>query len=104
MKAQIIDPTLQEIVTSLESTPDVNVGLARLLERQLDRELTIYEQIDEAYRKQYGMSFEEFYHSPLMQQPSFQVEQDYFDWEMAVTLIKVLRSQMAKVKKFIGKQ
>ena len=102
MEIQTLNPTVQEIITFLESTPDVNSALARLLEKQLDRELTIYEQMDASYQKQYGMSFDEFYRSPLMQQPSFNVEQDYFDWEMATTLIKVLRAHLAKVKRFIS--
>ena len=37
------------------------------------------------FKAKYGQDFETFRHKVLRSEPTFEVEQDYFDWEMAVT-------------------
>lgn len=103
MSEATIDPELLELVKLLEPDNDTNTGLAKLLEKEIRRELAVYEQMDENLRKQYCMTFEEFTHSDLMKEPSFAVEQDYFDWEMATTLIKDLRVKLARIHRVLAK-
>jgi hypothetical protein len=69
-----INPELLEIVQSLELSNDMNISLAKLLEKEMQRELAVYEHMAENFRTQYGMTFEEFAHSALLQEPSFSIE------------------------------
>lgn len=99
METITIDPRIKEIASHLEPAPDINITLSRLLAKELDRELAIYEQMDAQFQKQYGMPFEEFYTSFISNsQASGTVEQDYFDWEMAITAIKELREKLGKIE------
>jgi hypothetical protein len=98
-----INPELLEIVKSLELSDDMNISLAKLLEKEIQRALAVYEHMAENFRTQYGMTFEEFAHSALMQEPSFGMEQDYFDWEMATTLIQDLREKLVHIYKVLRK-
>lgn len=94
METIAIDPRIKEIASHLEPAPNINITLSRLLAKELDRELAIYEQMDSKFQKQYGMSFEKFYASFISNsEPSHGIEQDYFDWEMATTVIKELREE-----------
>jgi hypothetical protein len=98
-----IHPELLEIVQSLELSDDMNISLAKLLEKEIQRELSVYEHMAENFRTQYRMTFEEFAHSALMQEPPFSIEQDYFDWEMATTLITDLREKLVYLYKVVRK-
>ncbi|MBU0567388.1 hypothetical protein KJ693_04800 [bacterium] len=100
METITIDPRLKEIASYLEPAPDINVTLSRLLAKELDRELAIYEQMDSQFQKQYGMLFEKFYDSFVSSSETFSpaTEQDYFDWEMATTTIKELREELGKLE------
>ena len=40
------------------------------------------------------MSFAEFSDSDLMKEPAFEVEQDFFDWDMAVTGLEDMRQEI----------
>ena len=44
-----------------------------------------YETIVRCFEAKYGQNFETFRRNVLSSDPSFEVEQDYFDWELAVT-------------------
>ena len=93
-----IDPRLREIVTHLEPAPSVNGSLARLLTKELEREFAVHEQQDAHFRAQYNMPFERFARSRLMKKPPATVEQDYFDWELAISRLRELRAELARVK------
>jgi hypothetical protein len=98
MKTVNIDERLQETIEHLlPGFSDINIGLGHLLAREIERELAVYEQMDKNFADHYGMSFDEFGISDLMRDPPFAVEQDYFDWELAVTIIQQLRQDLAKV-------
>ena len=44
-----------------------------------------YKIINELLQSKYNMQFDEFSKSKFMEEPSFEVEQDFFDWDMAIT-------------------
>jgi hypothetical protein len=102
VRGTTIDPRLQELMRQLEPASSVNGSLARLLAKELERELAIYEQQDAHWRIQYQMPFEQFARSRRMQRPSSATEQDYFDWELATSRIRELRTELARVKPLLA--
>jgi len=56
-----------------------------LLLEQAQNNLIKYETIVRQFEAKYGQNFEAFRRNVLSSDPSFEVEQDYFDWELAVT-------------------
>ena len=83
-----------QIVQSLELSDDMNISLAKFLEKAISESCSVYEHMAENFRTQYGMTFEEFAHSALMQEPPFTLNETTADWEMATTLITDLREKL----------
>lgn len=103
MDATAIDKRIWDTIEHLEPSDNINLSLGRLLKHRIEHDLAIYEQMDLNLSSHYSMSFDEFTSSELMVEPSFSVEQDYFDWELAVTMIKELRKDLANIYPIVNK-
>lgn len=97
MSTIVLDPVLGDAIRELEPADDINVSIARMALREVERGVAVYETVDANLSSQYDMTFEEFFQSDLMREPCFAVEQDYFDWELAVSQIKRLRQDSARL-------
>ena len=88
----ISDQILQAI-ERLEPEDDINMTLERLLESELIRRLARYELADRQFQKKYGMTFAGFTEREVVKERgySFEVENDYWDWEMATDGLKTVR-------------
>ncbi len=69
-------------------------SLRELLMKKARTELARYRLVDQAYESKYGVEFAAFRSSESMSRPSSRTEQDYFDWEMAVTMIDELEDTL----------
>jgi len=52
---------------------------------QARKNLAKYKTTVRQFEARYGQNFETFRRNVLSSDPSFEVERDYFDWELAVT-------------------
>ena len=78
----------------LEPTGDHNQSLAKVLLAHARRNLAKYGLMIKNFEKKYGLSFAEFSDSDLMKEPAFEIEQDFFDWDMAVTGLEDMRQEI----------
>jgi hypothetical protein len=85
---------LQSSLERLEPTGDYNKSLAKVLLTHARRNLAKYDLMIKNLEKKYGMSFAEFSDSGLMKEPAFEIEQDFFDWDMAVTGLEDMRQEI----------
>lgn len=78
-------------------------GIKKLLIRELKRRLAEFRLIDSRLRKRYGLSFEEFKDRKIVEKHlhSFEVEQDYCDWELALDGIKTIQGEIEKLEKLL---
>jgi hypothetical protein len=88
---------LLESLSHLEPANDVDESLRKLLMAKARNDLLKYEVITRGFQRKYKTDFESFRTSDLMKEPSFEVEQDYFDWELAVTRMDEVRKQLDKL-------
>ncbi|NIO72113.1 MAG: hypothetical protein GTN71_24580 [Anaerolineae bacterium] len=88
--AKVLESSLER----LEPTGDYNQSLAKVLLAHARRNLVKYDLMIKNFEKKYGMSFTEFSDSDLMKEPVFEVEQDFFDWDMAVTGLEDMRQEI----------
>ena len=65
-------------------------------------ELFKYTLINRNFEHQYKMDFHTFRISEQMKEPSFEVEQDYFDWELAATKIEEIEEELRRLEKISG--
>ena len=94
--------TLEQSLERLEPTRNYAWSLARLLLSEARRRYAKYSLMDSNFRGKYGLSFEEFAGSELMRKPSFEVEQDFFDWDMATTGMKDMREEIETLEKALS--
>ena len=52
-----------------------------------------------SFERKYGVGFDAFREQVLANQPSFEVEQDYFDWELAVTAVIDMEDEIKRLRR-----
>jgi len=72
--------------------------LAKLLLERAQKNLIKYRTMARQFKAKYDQDFETFRHKVLHSEPTFEVEQDYFDWEMAVTGITDMEKEIQRLK------
>ena len=87
--AKVLESSLERLPTG-----DYNQSLAKVLLAHARRNLAKYELMIKNFEKKYGMAFATFSDSDLMKEPAFEVEQDFFDWDMAVTGLEDMRQEI----------
>jgi hypothetical protein len=95
--AKVLESSLER----LEPTGDYNQSLAKVLLAHARRNLAKYDLMVKNFEKKYGMSFAEFSNSDLMKEPAFEVEQDFFDWDMAVTGLEDMHQEIQLLEALI---
>jgi hypothetical protein len=95
--AKVLESSLER----LEPTGDYNQSLAKVLLAHARRNLAKYDLMVKNFEKKYGMSFAEFSDSDRMKEPAFEVEQDFFDWDMAVTGLEDMHQEIQLLEALI---
>lgn len=76
--------------------------IAELLLERAQRNLIKYEVAARQFEAKYGQSFDAFHQTILSTEPAFGMEQDYFDWELAVTGVNDMRQEIERLKGLSG--
>jgi hypothetical protein len=88
--------TLQASIQRLFPELDADEVLAELLLERARRNLIKYRTMARDFEAKYNMDFETFRHQTLDSEPALEAEQDYFDWEMAVTGIEDMQEEIVR--------
>jgi len=89
---------LQQSVERLMPSRSFEESLARLLLVQARRNLLKYQLMNRRFRKKYQSTFEQFRAERLGSAMPFEVEQDYFDWELAITGIDEMKEEIKRLE------
>jgi len=83
--------------------PDLTLDqvLAELLLERAQRNLIKYRTMARQFEAKYGRDFQSFREMVLRSEPTFEMEQDYFDWEMAVTGIADMEEEIKRLKDLV---
>lgn len=76
--------------------------IAELLLERAQKNLIKYQVAARQFEVKYSQSFDVFRQMILSTEPSFEMEQDYFDWELAVTGISDMRQEIERLKGLSG--
>jgi len=94
-----IEKEIEESLQLLGPSTKPREGILNLLLEKARRNYVKYRLIDKRLSRKYHMSFERFKHSAAMCEPAFEVEQDFFDWDMAITGMADMEEQVQKLEK-----
>jgi len=80
-----LDERLTAGVAQLDPSGDINKGIARLLLFKERRNLTKYELMRRNFERKYECNFVIFKEKAAEGKLNYKEEQDFFDWDMAIT-------------------
>ncbi|MFQ5813873.1 MAG: hypothetical protein ACE5I2_11910 [Anaerolineae bacterium] len=95
------ETVLQQSVERLMPARSFEESLAKLLLLQARRNLLKYQTMDRGFQKKYQSTFERFRAERVGSPMPFEVEQDYFDWELAITGIDEMREEIERLEEFL---
>ena len=80
--------------------PDKTVEqvLAQLLLERAQRNLIKYQSLARQFEVKYNQKFDAFRQQVLNAQPSWDTEQDYFDWELAISGITDIEKEIERLR------
>lgn len=92
-----VSKELLDTLIRLEPAKEPNESLRKLLRQKVLSDIRKYEVMSTTFQKKYSTDFNTFRQS--LPQEDWEVEQDYFDWELAETRLGELRSELARLSK-----
>ena len=95
-----VSERIMNLIARLEPEQDLNSALEQLSENELLRRLNRYQFTERTLSRKYGMSFAEFKARRVVERQgySFEVESDFWDWEMALDGIETVETMLAELK------
>ena len=80
--------------------PDLGLDqvLVELLLERAQKNLIKYRTMARQFRVKYGQDFQTWRQTVLDSEPTFETEQDYYDWEMAVTGIADMQNEIEQLQ------
>lgn len=72
--------------------------MVELLLERAQKNLIKYQTMVRQFEARYGKDFETFRQGVLRSQPPFEIEQDYFDWELAVSGIRDMGEEIERLR------
>ncbi len=73
-------------------------ALVELLLERAQKNLIRYQAMARQFETKYGQDFESFRQKALSREPDSLSEQDYFDWELAVTGMDDMKEEIKRLK------
>ncbi len=86
----VISSRIAEIIDRVEEGNGLDEKVKKLADKEINRRIAKYEMIIRRFEKKYGMKFSEFKEKNMVEKlgHTWEVERDFFDWELAETELK----------------
>ena len=100
MAAISLSDRVLKLISELQIEGDISRKLEHLIERELIRRLTRYQLTNRLLKEKYGMNFDEFKKNRIVKKKnySFEVESDFWNWEMALDGIETINRKLKVLK------
>ncbi|UCH94717.1 MAG: hypothetical protein JSV88_31265 [Candidatus Aminicenantes bacterium] len=80
---------------SQKDTPEES--LKEILKNEIQRSLKKHMLMIKHFERKYNMDFETFEQNRVTKEIPYELERDYFEWDMAITLIEDLKEELAQL-------
>lgn len=102
----VVSDHIVSLVSRLEPEQDVDTVFRRLVENELVRRLNRYQLTDRTLNDKYQVSFETFKAQNFVEEQgyTFEVESDFWDWEMAQDGIETLQAMLNELRSAQGER
>ena len=99
-----IDTEILNTIGKIEPERSLDKSIIRLLEREIVKRITKYELMIHGFEKKYRMTFDEFEKKTKDSKHAFAEEQDYYDWDMAITASEDMEKELKKMRLHLEKR
>lgn len=93
-----IDEEILHSIEKIEPERSLNRSILRLLEKEVVKRITKYRLMIHVFEKKHGINFDEFEGRIKDSKPAFSEEQDYYDWDLAITAKEDMEQELKKVR------
>jgi hypothetical protein len=83
-----ISPQLIQQLVFVTKKQNVTDAIVKLIENEVQRKINMYQYMNSHFEKKYKMPFQDFENAYLKMDDHATIEQDYFDWDMAITVLE----------------
>ncbi|MBI5649149.1 MAG: hypothetical protein HZC40_01675 [Chloroflexi bacterium] len=90
---------IQASAQRLFPNQSIDQVLAELLLERARKNLIKYQTMVRQFETKYGKEFLAFRQEVLQSTPAFEIEQDYFDWELAVSGVRDMEEEIAGLRR-----
>ena len=94
----VLSVTIESSAKRLFPNLSPEQAIVELLLERAQRNLIKYQVMARDFEKKYQRDFETFRRKILASKPKSEAEQDYFDWELAVTGIADMKAEIKRLK------
>ncbi len=100
MAAISLSDRVLKLISELQIEGDISRKLEHLIERELIRRLIRYQLTNRLLKEKYGMNFDKFKKNRIVKKKnySFEVESDFWNWEMALDGIETINRKLKVLK------
>lgn len=99
-----IDAEILNSISKIAPERSLDRSVLRLLEGEVIKRITKYRIMIKGFEKKYGVNFDEFEKNIKKSKPGFIEEQDYYDWDMAITAMEDMEQELEKVRTYLEKR
>ncbi len=99
-----IDDDIIDSIEKIEPERSPGRSILRLLEKEVIKRITKYQLMIHGLEKKYRMTFDEFERKTRGSKSAFAEEQDYYDWDMAITAMEDMEQELKKVRFHLEKK
>ena len=93
-----IDTEILNTIGKIEPERSLDRSILRLLEREVVKRITKYQLMIHGFKNKYRVTFDEFEKRIKESKPAFAEEQDYYDWDMAITANEDMEQELRRVR------
>jgi hypothetical protein len=96
----VVSERIERYIGVIEPEGDINAKIERLMINELIRRLNRYELVNRHLEQKYGMIFADFRKREVVREQdySFEVESDFWDWEMALDGIETVQEMLGDLQ------
>lgn len=98
---ETLDERLKKSVAQLDLSGNLDRAIAGLFLDKKRRDLAKYELLCRRFHQKYNADFQSLKNQVVEKDVTYEKEQDFFDWDMAITAIEDLRSEIPHWESFL---
>jgi len=94
----VLPEKLQKELVNISKKADIVDAIKELINRELIRKKNKYMFMVRNFEKKYNMKFDDFEKVYKEKKMNYEVEKDYLDWDMAVTVLEDIEEEIKEME------